>query len=386
MSDSPVRTPLSRRFRLWRRRFLPILVWGAAVAAVVVLGQRQSQRIDAVGIVERREVAVTPLIGGTIGSVAVDLLDHIEAGQVVAVMDDTLVRAELIVAEAELARLRATLEDERKRIERDITLGVRQELDDLRQFGFNAERSHIDLLDRLVQQETDKVTLQRLEGILERQKKMVVDYILEPSIREESLLRAEALRTQLSENEDAIALARRMADAAARRRAEREDLGVSDDEVDGFLGALREGIEVQEARIEAVRERRMMLALRAPLTGQVASMLHRTGETIQAGEPILTIAGEESDRVLAYVSEKMALEVAVGTQVELISKRDPRQIVTCKVLRVGSGIEEFPLRLWRNPAIPEWGYCLLVGDIPGGLFLPGESVDLRFNMAANGAP
>jgi len=73
----PIKTPLSRLFMLWRKRFLPVLIWGTAVAVAVVLVQRQRVYVDAVGIAEAKTTYVAPLFDGTVQSLAVDVLDEV---------------------------------------------------------------------------------------------------------------------------------------------------------------------------------------------------------------------------------------------------------------------------------------------------------------------
>lgn len=104
-----VRTPAGRLAGSMRRRFLPAVVWLAAVAAAVILAQRQGRYIDGTGTVEVNEVAVSPLIDGKVQQLSVDLFQQVEAGQVIAVMDDARASAELGACQADLAKLKTQL-------------------------------------------------------------------------------------------------------------------------------------------------------------------------------------------------------------------------------------------------------------------------------------
>lgn len=93
---------------------------------------------------------------------------------------------------------------------------------------------------------------------------------------------------------------------------------------------------------------------------------------------MLVITGTESRRVLAYVDEKSARHIRQGIPVEIRSNDSPAKVVTAEVLKVGSAIEELPVRLRRNAVFPQSGLPVLAGAIPPGIFYPGESLRLKF--------
>ena len=135
MSDQNT-SPVSKQFR---RQVVPFLVWILAVVAFVFAGQQQSSYQFAVGIVETSDVQIAPIKDGTIRSMRVDLFDSVEAGDIVAMMDDTLVAAELVIEEAQLAQLKAELDVERNRLESDMELSALEQLDDLRRYQLDEE-------------------------------------------------------------------------------------------------------------------------------------------------------------------------------------------------------------------------------------------------------
>jgi len=371
-----IETPFSRRIRLLRQQFLPIVVWSVALCTVLVLARRNTMHIDAVGVVELREITVAPLTDGTVHAMSVDLFDNVESGAVVALMDDTLVKAELITAEAELSQLRAQLTAERDRLQMEAA-GL--QIDDLnmrRRFILNEEEARLDYLDRVVQQETNKVALERLGILLERQKLLLQENIIDQTTYDDTRLSYEAVKTELAENETAIEVATRRVEEARLRREEHAQLTAQVD-VPTLLQPLMKNINVQQARIQQISERRKLLALRAPLSGKVSRIFHRTGETVLSGDPLMSITDSQSERVLAYVDEQAAHSMQVGSGVEVSSRDRPKRIVTANILRVNSRIEEFPIRLRRNPLLPQWGLSILVGNIPAGVFYPGEVLNVR---------
>ena len=125
-----------------------------------------------------------------------------------------------------------------------------------------------------------------------------------------------------------------------------------------------------------------MLALRAPLSGQVNQIFRRVAETVLSGDPILTIADAASRRVVAYVDEYDADAIAVGMPVEVYSRRHPGEAVAARVAKVGAQIESLPRHLQQNPLIEQRGLPILVVEAQTDRFIPGETLDLRLEVDA----
>ncbi len=372
-----IKTPFSRLLLLWRRRYAPVIVWAGAIVLAVVLVQEQHVYVDAPGVVESNTVFVASLVDGTVQSLAVDLLDPVEAGQVVAVMDDALVRSEMAVAEAELERVRALLDAEMANYAQDQQLEQASVQNDLRRFQLNEEEARIDHLDRVIGHETDKVTLERLAVQLKREAAMRDQHLLDDATYDQTRLTYDALKIKVEKDKQAIELAEKNIDTAAARRETQETMETNGSATDAVLRALQADIGAQQAQVAAVQERRRRLTLVAPVSGQVAAITRRPGESVLAGDPVLTISGEAGNRVLAYVDERTAKHFDVGDSVELLSKTHPRKIVTGEIVKVGAVVEPFPLRLQASPMMVQHGYAILVGGLPEGAFRPGEALDLQ---------
>lgn len=373
----PVKTPFSRLVMLWRKRFLPLLVWGAAVALVIVLVQRQRVYVDAVGIAEAKTTYVAPLFDGTVQSLAVDMLDTVAEGQVVAMMDDTLIRSELQVAEAELDRVRALLDAESARFAQEQQMNETSAQDDVRRFQLNEEQARLNHLDRVIQHETDKVDLERLGVQLRRQEEMMRQHLLDEAAYDESRLAYEALKTKIDKDVKAIALAEQNIAAAASRSETRTGEEPVPAPTDAVLRSLQADIAAQQAIVAEVQERRQALTLKSPVAGQVALITRRPGESMLAGDPILTIVGAGANRVTAFVDERAAMALNVGDTVELHSRTHPSTVARGKILKIGSYIEPFPERLQVSPVLIQHGFQVLVGELPENVYRPGETLDLR---------
>jgi multidrug resistance efflux pump len=371
-----VSTPVSARMRYWRQRAVPALVWAACVAVLVLVSRQRAHYVEGIGLAEGRTSTIAPAVDGTLESVAVDLFTEIQAGQIVAVMNDLIVRAELDVASAELGRLGAVLTAERRELETDQTDRQLAALDDVRRFRMNEEDARLKYLDMTVRQETNTVELERLRIQMDRYRSLVAQNIGEAQQYDETRLRYETLKKEIEENTTAIAAAKQQLDQAMARRTERESRPL-DAASEDFLLPVRSQLEVQQARIQQIRERRAQLVLRSPIDGRVAQLLRGPGETVLAGDPVLVIADRTSHRVVAYLKEDAAQRVQPGAEVLLKSQGRPQVSARARVARLGAAIENLPPAAQGMPLITQRGYPVLIDVIAPGTFIPGERIAVR---------
>jgi len=366
-----VPTPFPRRLRVFARRLLPVVIWGGAVVVLLVLARGQIHTIDAVGVVEEREVTIVPLVDGVIRTVAVKPLDFVQKDDVVVMLDDTDIRARTRVAQALLAQLRAQLQAA-------IAEQQRTSQGDLRRFELNEETARLDLMDRVVTQESDRITLTRLAILMRRQERLLKENVGIPEEYDNIRLEHAALAKTIEENDKAIASARQSLAEAQRRKEERAK-EAGGEELPSLLLPLREAVKVQEALIGELNEQARNLVLHAPMSGTVSRLVLRQGQAVLKGQELLAITDPAATQVVGWIDESVAYGVHENMDVELLTRRNPRDVVRAKVTKVGTKIDRFPVRLRPNPNLPGYGLSFLVGgNFPKGLLYPGEVVDVRF--------
>ncbi len=164
--------------------------------------------------------------------------------------------------------------------------------------------------------------------------------------------------------------------ASARKRAFEQSLPTEGREV-AVLAPWKAALAVQVKRIEEIRREREQLVLRSPVSGQVGRVLSRAGDSVVAGEPVLTVSLGFATEVIGYLpahSPRMATE---SMRAVLARQSDSPVSAESAVLRVSSSIEVIPERLWRRPDVPEYGRAFVVAAAQALELIPGEDVSIR---------
>ncbi len=382
-TKAPVSVSFVHRMRVLRRRLIPAAVWLSAATLLVVWAGGRSQYISGVGLVEAIQTVVAPIEDGNIQDLYVDIFDTVEKDEIIGWMNDTIVVAELAVADAKVAQLRSRIVAERGKLDSQFAVQEADTRNNLRRFKMNEAEAHLQYLEIDRQQEADIIKMERLRLDMERQQRLVAQDVVAQDLYDDARLRYDELKKEVEKNRPALRAAKQLHEQATQRRIEWEDqspAAASDD----FLAPIRESLNVQQARISEIKQRVAMLALTAPATGQVLQIFHRPGETVLAGDPILAIAGTGNQRVLAYVDARAAGDIQPGDEVIIRSEHRPGRVAEARVSNAGAGITELPIALRSTPILPEWGFPVLISNIPQGVFLPGERLSIR--IRTNTAP
>jgi multidrug resistance efflux pump len=370
-----------RRLSAWARRWLALAFWSAAVLLLIGLAHTQAGRIQAPGIVEKREAAVSASIEGTLAAVKVELMDHVMAGQELAVLDDTAVRHELNTAVAELERLRAESDASAEQMRLEVANFTANDLGEERRFGANEERAKVDVLTRRAQQEFNRITLEGMELLLNRQKAMVDEDILDAQTYDDTRKQYEALKVEIEKTESTLSAAETHANEAARLREKKAQTSLVLD-VDRIAAPLKQALAVQDTVIAAIRDRLNSFTLHAPVSGQITRILNHAGERVLAATPFIYIESDAERRVMAYVDERAASQLTSGAEVVVVSRKRPEQAARGRLERLGESVQQMPLPLQPNVNTPAWGMPVLVAGLPQNAFYPGELVDVKFAVGS----
>ena len=164
-------------------------------------------------------------------------------------------------------------------------------------------------------------------------------------ISDERLLRDE-VRKRVAENQTALKDAEEKYQTAAERLKQLPPLVLA--EVKQLLAPVEAAIGVQEANIRQIELEKDWLEVRAPIAGTIVAIHRHPGQSVRAGDPIVTIAAEQGRYIVGYVPQENRFRPEVGMAVEVrprLPGSRPREGV---VERVGPQVELIPVHQRRS--------------------------------------
>ncbi len=371
---TPIPTPAGTLFREFRIQAVPYIAFAMVVGITAWLWQGYVGPATWVGEVESVRGVVSSIGPGRLAHVQVDALQRVTAGQILA----RVITVEPRILEAQISLSKARI--------------------DLIRVGSDSE----------LRKQNSRVNLEslRLDWMSKR-----VDWLsakARSAYRQLELTRLEKLRSGVTNGGSASplpVLSQNDLDISRRDAAVEEAAVVELEQLVAKIGASIQqlsasrlegqdspstsaAIEVESKNLDLLESQMMPIDLVAPFDG-VVSVVHRwSGETIQAGEPILTVSQEKPSRVVSFIRQPIQVQTQPGMKVEVRARGGKREIGVGEVLRVGSQLEPIsPSLLPRTSGMPaggnsggstiENGLPVLV-SLPANLTLyPGEVVDLR---------
>jgi multidrug resistance efflux pump len=304
----------------WRNRPAYAPLTGMVTAASHTVGPHEASRVSAVLVQPGQSVRAgealvllrTDDLDGALTVARAELAELVSAVEAEAATLTQALRKERIAAQARLAQAKATL------------AGVRA-----------TRAAHMAELKSLTGQ------LERLEHAL-RDGLTAVDRVTSLKARERALAQSTALapgqlrawKTLTEQVNAAIA-------------------AVNDDAISVRLRPLQARTEAQHRRLEQLLIQRAARTLRAPLDGVVASVVHRAGDPVAAGQPVVVLRGTPN-QLVAWLGPIAVNALPVGRSVRALA-RNGKRTLEGTVVRLGPAVERLPEQLWSQPARPAWG-------------------------------
>ncbi len=369
------------RFGRLHLHIMPLLVWLAVVACVVVLFRYRSARFEVLGIAQSQMHQVAATCTGRLKSLPVELFGKVNKGDTVAVIDTVLdnenLQEELAVVLAEIQHLMAGLIPTQDNLLTEASQRTTDKITAQRRFDVDIENARLRILELKALLETDRIMLEDLA----LEVKIVQGLLNQDAIAPYELQKAEAqynaLAKKIEENEHLLAQAEQDFEQTRERSDEFASRQEQRPSVDSALNVIHKAIKVQEQRMEQLLARRKVLVLKSPLDGMVSLIQSGLGDAVLPGVPILTITEVKPRDIVAYIRQDQSGRISERMAVELIKNSEPAQIAGSQVTYLGPTVELMPQRLWQNPNIAQWGRPILIKIPPGLKLVPGETVGIR---------
>ncbi|MBV1860010.1 MAG: HlyD family efflux transporter periplasmic adaptor subunit, partial [Nannocystaceae bacterium] len=359
-----------------RRRVLPWTVWLATMSTAAYLWHGTVGQSGVHGYVEGITYGVTSPQDGRVHQIMVVPGQRVQAGDVVAQLSDTTLRAELdtLVAKRKrvVARFGAAAAENSLRLG-ETSRGI-EETVDTAEIALKQARA-----DRAVQSTEFKA----LDAQLLAVKELVDEHMADRRELADLTVKHAALRKGIQVADGLIGQLEGKVKLARARRT-----GESTDTTALLTDPLRVELEVIDAKEKLLSLQIAALSLRAPGDGEVTTVHLRTGEFAGAGSPVVTIRGSDSTTddgrsiVFACASEAQAARLGVGEEV-VLQATEGGDILSGFVQRLAPAVTELPPRCWNDPRMPIVGRGVFVATREPRRLLPGQSFQLRFTGIAS---
>ena len=361
----------------WRQHFFPILIWGAALAGIVLMFRHRSQSFEVVGFAQGQMRQIAAVRTGRLKGIHVDLFQEVKKGDILAELNDEELLAELETAQGDIERLKIELMVTADKLRTDAAERNSDRLVDEQRFSTNMEEARLRVLELKFTLVADKITLKDTELRMASIQKLVEENNLSAYNLQQPMLDRDLLLEKIANTEKTLRQAEQSLTLAQEQRQKFLQLNVVYPSLEKNLAMIDNAIQVQENTIEQLQVRRKSLILKSPLEGIVSQILSRPGETGTVGIPILTRAETKPREIIAYASEGQANRMKVGMEVEIVKNSQPPQVAKSQIIRIGPVVETKPEMMWRNPNIPERGRPCMIAVRPGMNLIPGEKIQVR---------
>jgi multidrug resistance efflux pump len=361
------RIPTPRRvlLREFRAQVVPALVFVLTLAAVSVVWHKHVGPVTLVGQVESLQERVASTKPGILSGLSVGSFQNVRSGQTVAhviTTDPEVLAASLALIQAEVHLLRFTAQTDA----------------DQNRYALSYDRARLDWMQQRVDLATAKVRLQLAENEFRRAEEMHREKIVADAVLDQARANWESLQAEVDERSRLVSEHEHNLE---RLRPQEDRVVFSTDEPDIPKTSLQATLRVQEKKLRLVEAELSPISLEAPMDGVVSVVHRRSGETVMAGEPILTISAKTSDRILAFLPQPIVFEPRVGEVVQIRSQARGRPSARATIVEVGSQMEPITVSPHVVPFVAVssqvTGLPLRFSSPPELMLRPGERVDIE---------
>ncbi len=358
--------PLKQRWHDFRVAQAPVVMFFVLALTIGWMWSRYIHPATIIGEVEPIRANIISVVDGTLQELKVDMLQSVTNGQELGVLLPRAAEefaAELIGAEGELRLMKRRMDLDKAR---NLQAYTRLQSDWL------AEQMELDLY---------RIHLQEAEAEYERVQKLFDEKVvgrgtgLSGNVGLDVAKRdRDSLRAQVASHEKVTSELQASLD---RLR------GMGPQEVTEVDPGIEEAIAAQRERI---RRLQAPVVLRSSIDGFVSAISNHPGESVSAGQPILVVSGQRSDRILAWVRQPVTVRPKAGDILEVRRMSMGQAAFKATVVDVGYQMEPIsptllPLRTGSDQV--EVGLPLLVKANEILNLIPGEAVQLRIVKHVN---
>jgi len=344
-------------------------VWLAAVVLFFFLHAKSADFAEMSGVIENIEEPLAPLETARLLKLHVVLGQRVKAGDVVAQMDTILIDADLAVERATAA-------------EDGGSIGRYQE--DMLQLVSRFETA---VQDARAELEAEKQRRQREEAELQELKTLLAQreaLLAKGHIREEDV---SVLRPQIAALEHAVQAYPALIAVHETRLKETVEVRA---EVNRWL-QLQDGEDVSaaitrktqlrsqifQASLERAQSRKEQYTLRATRDGRVSQIFFSEGTVVQAGNPVVELVAEKTNRVIGFLPEPYVTRVKENDKALVWRRSGVGDRIQAVVVSVSPSVRGLPGRVTPVGGQPLRGRRVVFDLKREHEFIPGETVRIK---------
>jgi len=350
----PIPIPIGRKWREFKLRVVPGIVFLATAGAVVFMWSHYVKAPTFRGEAEAVQSRVSSPHAGMIEQINVSRFQRVSKGEALAVLIPNDPRIQLALLQSQIDILRA-------RMEPRLT-GQRNATD--------YEQLRLEWLLQKIRLATTRVKLARAENELRRDEQMFQEKVVSEDRYDESLKERDRLKTEVQEIEQLTVEMEKTLETLAT-------LGKTETAGSAFA-AISAALEAQEQKLRLAESNLGPVTLTAPIDGMVSLIYRQAGENVQNGDPIIALTALESSRIVGYLRQPFSIEPEIGMPVEIRIHSALPTMRMAEISHVGTQFETVSkaLAIRRPAGAADVGLAIEVSIPPGVRIRPGEIVDL----------
>lgn len=291
------------------------------------------------GYAEAEYVRLAASIAGTLTKLHVGRGDRVEQDAPAFVLEQESERAEREEAAARVQRAQAQVADLQKGKRPDEIAALRAQV------------------------KQAEAALALSSANLARQRKLVADKFISPAAADEALTAYERDRARTAES---------------RAQLRTAELGARQDEI----AAAQQELKAAQAQLAQAEWRLAQKTQRIPVKGEIADVLYREGEFVQAGSPVVSLLPPQNIKLRFFVPEPMLGPLQLGQEVRVHCNGCP-SVIAAKISYLSSAPEYTSPLIYSKENRASLVFMIEARPVPeqATLLHPGQPVEIHLAAA-----
>src|SRR6516225_3694829 len=302
-SPGPIPIPAQQRWREMRQRALPGLVFVLAIGGIALLWNEHTASRVMVGQAEPVLSNVSCYKPGVMADLLVNRFQRVKQGDPIGrvmVTEPRILASSLAVIQAEIESLRASM--------RPVAVQQHNAMD--------YDQLRLDWMRERTQLATARVNLELASTDFHRTEELFKDKIVSERVYDQAKASQDRLVSEVDNLQKLV--------EEGEKNLQMLQLTNSKEISSISVDPLHAAIAVQESKLHLTEAELSPIAVVAPIDGIISTIFHRAGESITAGQPIVSVATLNPVRIVGYLRAPISDEPRPGMTVEVRTRGVPR--------------------------------------------------------------